>query len=724
GGARPDVFTHYDPATGLVDYTGPLDRGTGQLADADKTTVVDAWGRPVLYRSEAGDVTTTIYDSAGRVASVVDPKGTTTTTWDGTDAAGNAERRGLPTRVSVTRAGADGGSGTLDFTGAYDANGVLVEQHLPGGMIQRTDYDIAGQPVGLSYEGQVTPKTPRVDGNGDPVLDADGNPVYDAGTPTTGTWLAWTQASDAAGRVRVDYTGAGSSFDPTSAGVTSLDQVVAPTGAAVAYDRAYSYDQAGRLVSVADRTATATGSTLDPGTDPSAGAPCQVRAYTFDRNGRRTGLTGTDHSDGDCAGSTGVSVSTDLVYAYDSADRPTTAATGTRNGSPAAAGTYSYDGFGRQLLVPATDAPNPAAGDITLGYYDDDLAHTITQGATTTELALDSGGRRTLATTTDTSATPSSTSTLERHYSDAGDSPAWTVATATAGTSTITRYSESLGGDLAATIASDGAAQLTLANLHGDVVTTIDIPTTQATSDPATTITGWADYTEYGTPRDGAATAAVAGTVGYGWLGAKQRSTTAETAGLTLMGDRLYNPAVGAFTSTDPEPGGSSWAYGYPNDPVNAFDLNGRSWWRKVLKYTAIGAGVIGALACGASIICGVAVGAAAGFGAYAAMHAGRHQGWSWRGAGVATGVGALSGLSWGVGARAAGWRFASRWKYGVRFSHRGGRGTDFLVRGQRRFAIHSHRIKSQSRLKFIHYHRRYNGPGGAIGRHRPWESW
>ena len=47
---------------------------------------------------------------------------------------------------------------------------------------------------------------------------------------------------------------------------------------------------------------------------------------------------------------------------------------------------------------------------------------------------------------------------------------------------------------------------------------------------------------------------AVDGTLGYGWLGAKQRATSAATAGLTLMGVRLYNAARGLFTSLDPIP--------------------------------------------------------------------------------------------------------------------------------------------------------------------------
>jgi RHS repeat-associated protein len=574
---RPAVYTHYDPTTGQADYTGPVDKGTGAIPEAEKTTVYDAWGRPTTTRSETPtggyDTTTTAYDTAGRVASVTDPKGTTTTTWDGTDANGEAERRGLATKVTVTRAGPAGGVGTLDFAGAYDANGALVLQKLPGGISQHATLDEAGEPTELRYDGQVTPMTARTDANGDPVYDANGDPVYDAGTPTTGTWLAWTQKNDVTGRVRLEYTGAGSSFDPTTSGATSLDQVVAPTGTAFAYDRAYSYDDAGRLVKVKDRTATTTGSTLDPDTAPTTDAPCTVRAYTFDKNGRRTNLSEVRHDDGDCAGTT-ATTTTDLGYGYDAADRPTTAATGTRDQAPAPAGTYSYDAFGRQTLLPTADAPDPAQGAITLGYYDDDLAHTITQGTATTTLTLDSGGRRTVATTTDSGA--GTTTTLERHYADGSDNPAWTVSTDALGQTSATRYTESLGADLAATIGADGSADLTLATIHGHVVTTVDIPATQATDTPATAITGWSDYTEYGTPRNRAATAAVAGTVGYGWLGAKQRSTTTETAGLTLMGVRLYNAVTGRFTSTDPVPGGNDTTYTYPTDPINKFDLDGR----------------------------------------------------------------------------------------------------------------------------------------------------
>lgn len=51
-----------------------------------------------------------------------------------------------------------------------------------------------------------------------------------------------------------------------------------------------------------------------------------------------------------------------------------------------------------------------------------------------------------------------------------------------------------------------------------------------------------------------------------------------------LMGVRLYDPISGRFDSLDPVPGGGDNAYGYPGDPVNQFDLNGK-WWGSMFRH-------------------------------------------------------------------------------------------------------------------------------------------
>jgi RHS repeat-associated protein len=544
--ARAGSFTKYRTDNGLVAYTGVLTAAGTDAETAGRTTpTYDRWGRTTSTVGDAGTVTTT-YDAAGRVQQVTDAKGATTFGYDGP-----GERRGLLTSQTVTRGGS---AGTLTYTAAYDADGNLTSQTMPGGIRQVTTYDAVGEPVGLEYRGQVT----TVEAGTDPVT---GEPTWTpTGTVADQPWLTWSSVNDVAGRVRFESTGQGAAFT-TGTGVSDLEDVapwVDTNGDASSYAREYTYDGAGRLTRARDNTTA-----LDPATGDLTSS-CTDRAYTFNANGNRTKLDTTSRPGGDCT--TAGTTTTVNTTGWDTADRPTTG----RNTT----GSYVYDLFGRQTTLPSTDAPNNTGAPITLGYFDDDLPRAITQGTTSTTFTLDANGRRATQTTVD----GTGTTTTTRRYTDNGDNPAWVETTAPGAGSTTTRFTEAIGGDLSASIASDGGLIISLGNPHGDVVTTITIPATHAASTPATSITGWATYDEYGntTTAD-----PVDGTLGYGWLGTKQRSTTTATAGLTLMGVRLYNPTRGLFTSLDPIPGGNDTPYTYPSDPINSSDLDGRKAWYK-----------------------------------------------------------------------------------------------------------------------------------------------
>ena len=586
--SRPGSYTHYNAATGLVDYTGVLNdpNADAYAADAETTgrttTSYDLWGRPTSVTGPQGDSTATSYDTAARVASTTTTPAagsglaaqTRTYTYDGTDAAGLTERRGQVTKVTLTR---PGGSGNLTWGAAYGTRGDLTVETMPGALARRPDYDEAGQLTGLTYTGQVTPVTETTDPDTGATIYTPGTPIQDQ------PWFAWTLDRDPVGRISTEYTGAGAGFDGTP-GVTDPTDATAPTiASAYAVDRGYGYDYAGRLVQVTNAESSQLGLTLDPGTPDTPAAPCTKRTYSFDLNSNRTGSTSGTSGDSNCfwAGAT-----TTNSYTYDTADRPT---------NSSGTGTYATDLFGRHTTVPAADTTVPAGGDLTLAYYDDDQARTITVGAgpaaTTTTITLDANTHRQQLATTG----PDGATTTTHHYTDSDDNPDWstTTTTPTSGSPTTTTQwnAEDLLGDLGATIGADGTTSLDLATPHGDIATTVSIPAGTTETTPAVACAGWNNYTEYGLPathNTGAVTPN-----GYGWLGGKGRMSPTALAGLTLMGDRLYNPARGLFTSLDPVPGGNLNAYTYPVDPINQYDLDGNmradsggGWWRRTLRYS------------------------------------------------------------------------------------------------------------------------------------------
>ncbi|KJY28949.1 hypothetical protein VR46_37560, partial [Streptomyces sp. NRRL S-444] len=106
--------------------------------------------------------------------------------------------------------------------------------------------------------------------------------------------------------------------------------------------------------------------------------------------------------------------------------------------------------------------------------------------------------------------------------------------------------------------------------------------------------------------------------------GGKQRSSETLT-GLTLMGVRLYNPLSGRFLSLDPVQGGNDNAYGYPADPINQYDLDGRFGWGKFLDRVGTGLAIAGMFGCGACAL--VSAGISLGRGIYKVSR-GDREGW------------------------------------------------------------------------------------------------
>jgi RHS repeat-associated protein len=508
----------YDAATGINIGTASLsDTGT----EAAKTiSIIDNWGRTTSYTNAGNETTTTTYTPTGQVASTATPYGTTTYTYDGPDANGKEERRGLPVAMTVTDHGIAGTSGT--YKAAYDGAGSLTTQTMPGGLSQTRSYDQAGRTEGLAYHGHTTR-------------------TADDGTTTSGDgqWVAWSQVRNTLGQVVAESTPDGALFTEGTGGQLGS-----------AYHREFMYDRSGFLTEVKDRTAPI-GATLN--SDPAEGivTGCTTRSYTFDGNGNRTRLsTAGPAADGACT-TTNPQLKN---WSYDSADRILHGANNL--------GQYAYDGLGRQLEIPAADVPGAGtsipAANIAIGYYDTEEARHITRNGQTTTFGLDPSGRRMTITNGNNVDT--------NGYSDTSDNPDW-VSRNTGETITRVRYEATIGKDLGVTIGED-TAKLVIINPHGDAVATLVMPA----EGHATGIETWANYDEYGNQT---VTAPGTGINTYAWHGGAQRAL--DNSGLILMGARLYNSSTGLFTSRDPVVGGNTTAYAYPQDPVNLHDVSGRA---------------------------------------------------------------------------------------------------------------------------------------------------
>lgn len=488
--------------------------------------------------------TTTEYDWYGNPAKTIDTANgstrTSTTTFDGA---------GRATKVAIT-----GGVGQAvpDITTEYDpvTGRALKTTSATGGAITKT-FDKLGRLISYTdADGGVT--TTEYDLLNRPAKVADNAPstvtyTYDHTAEPRG--LPTAASDSVAGTFQAVYAPNGSVITEKLPGGYTATVTQDPTGTAVA--RTYARDSDGSAVYSDTVTETVHGqaashagwSTQDyrydrigrlTGVDDTSNTLCTRRGYTFDARANRKSLTtATGVPGADCPTTGGTTTNS----THDSADRLVDTA-------------YTYDAFGRTTALPSN----------TLGYYANDLAYQQTANGTRQTWALDPALRfRSWTVETSNGSTWTQTASKLNHYSGDGDNPRW--ITENISTGALTRHVDGIAGGLAATTGKTGNTVLQLTNIHGDVALQLPLDSSQA---PVAL-----DHDEYGNSR------AHQATTRYSWLGAHQRSTETP-GGLTLMGVRLYSPAVGRFLSIDPIAGGSCNRYEYAcADPRNKYDLDG-----------------------------------------------------------------------------------------------------------------------------------------------------
>jgi RHS repeat-associated protein len=425
------------------EVTTPTSRATGTPVPK-QTNTFHPNGRPHETKVTDGGserVITRVYDEIGRVKEYTDAGEYTTGATS--NRITTSTRFDLLGRVKETWS-SDRGTGSAD-----ELKRKATYSEVTGDLVSVADPDL----------GTVT-----ADGPGD--YDADGRLLKQT---YTSSGVVVTTGFDSNGEpIGRAYAKGGTVWHRSDALPTAHGQVAELSGATAQDKQIYDYDKAGRLTQASDTTQ----------------GQCTIRQYEFHPssngaaglNSNRTKLTTKAPGSGGAC-NPGASGST-VEYTYDTADRLLSTKRGSTTG-PA----FEYDILGRTTRVPAADAGGKTL-DAT--YYENDLAHTLTQDQKTTTNLLDPAQRVRSRTTTGT-ANPELL-----HYADDTDEP---LLTKTGGVAT--REIEGLDGDLAAT-RTDGApaATIKISNVHGDVVG--EAPNTSNSTGPGASV--W-PTDEFGVPR-------------------------------------------------------------------------------------------------------------------------------------------------------------------------------------------------------------------------------
>ncbi|MGY4976252.1 DNRLRE domain-containing protein [Streptomyces sp. 900105755] len=313
GTATPDTTYTYDTATGLL--------ATQTSNSQTITHTYDSLGRQISYDDGSGNTTTTAYDALNRPATVSDSAPSTTTyTYDSTT--------GYPAKVT------DSVAGTFTAT-AYDADGDLTAETLPGGYTLTQTYNTIGAPTGRTYTD--SSNTTVLDDQADyTILGTESGHAENNGASTSTDYTY-----DAAGRLTraQDDTGAtcttraytfasATSWDRTKQTTDTSTTDCADTTTTTTATTTHTYDSADRITDTGytydafGRTLTTPDATLTYYTNDLARSEATSTAkqtWSLDADHRQAVTTNATSADG---GTTWTDGTTATNHYADDADSP------------------------------------------------------------------------------------------------------------------------------------------------------------------------------------------------------------------------------------------------------------------------------------------------------------------------------------------------------------------------------------------------------------------
>ncbi|MFD6548553.1 DNRLRE domain-containing protein [Streptomyces sp. NPDC058398] len=390
GSTRTTAFTHDavgrvktkaisgGKGTSTPDTTYTYDTVTGQLATQTSnsqtiTHTYDSLGRQISYNDGAGNTTTTAYDNLNRPVTVTNSVPSTTTyTYDSTT--------GYPATVTDSVAGT--------FTAAaYDADGDLTAETLPGGYSLAKTYDTMGAPTGRTYTD--SSHTTVLDDQADyTILGTEAGHAENNGASTSTGYTydaagRLTQAQDDTGATCTSraYTFASStSWDRTKLTTDTSTTDCADTTTTTKSTSTHTYDSADRITDTGytydayGRTLTSPDATLTYYTNDlarSEATSTTKQTWSLDAAQRQAVSTNATSADG---GTTWTSGKTATNHYDDDTDSPTWTAD--------SSGTITRSVID---VTGALGATTSASGAVTLQLADlhGDIAVTLATATTT-----------------------------------------------------------------------------------------------------------------------------------------------------------------------------------------------------------------------------------------------------------------------------------------------------------------------------------------------------